>query len=401
MQFEYRAYNSNGEIITGVLAGASDHEVIEKLGEKDLMVVSLTQDTLKQGRARANRVQVPLIVLAPATRELATMIRAGLSLVRCLGALERQSKHRGLQLVLRDVSRFIEGGSSFSEALRVYSSVFSPVYIAMVSAGENGGLLPEVLDRMASYLEMSLRLRQRVRSAMMYPIIVGFVGLGICIFMTTKIIPVFAGIFQEFHHKLPLPTLILIEVSAWVRAHLLACLATGVGTGLALRVLRRTAEGQHLWDRLKLRLPVCGPLAGKIAFSRFARTFAFMMHSGVPVLKALNIAGAAVCNVELEEVIRQVGDRVEKGDTIHDAMVKEKKFPSMMLEMVAVGEEAGSVDELLLQVANHYDQEIDATLNGLTALLEPILILVLGVIVGAVVIAMFLPIFRMTDAVQF
>ena len=397
MQFDYKAYNSNGEIVTGVMEGASDHEVIEKLGDRDLMVVSLTQAALK----RRVTIHVPLIVLAQATRELATMIRAGLSLTRSLGALERQSKHRGMQLVLRELSRFIEGGASFSEALRVYPSVFSPVYIAMVRAGENGGLTAEVLDRMASYLEMSQRLRQRVRSAMMYPIVVGCVGVGICIFMTTKIMPIFAEIFQQFNHQLPLPTLILINVSAWVRARLLVCFATGIATGLALRSLRRTSKGNQLWDRLKLRLPVCGPLANKIAFSRFARTLAFMMHSGVPLLKALNIAGAAVCNVGLEDVIRQVGNHVEKGDTIHEAMVKEGNFPSVMLEMVAAGEETGAVDELLIRVAEHYDQEIDATLSGLTAVLEPVLILFLGVIVGAVVIAMFLPIFRMTEVVQF
>jgi type IV pilus assembly protein PilC len=397
MRFDYKAYTSNGEIVTGVMEGASDHEAIEKLGDKDLMVVSLTQAALK----RRVTIKVPLIVLAQATRELATMIRAGLSLIRSLNALERQTKHRGMQLVLRELNRLIEGGASLSEALRVYPSVFSPIYIAMVRAGENGGLMAEVLDRMAGYLEMSQRLRQRVRSAMMYPIVVGCVGVGICIFMTTKIMPIFAEIFQQFNHQLPLPTLILINVSAWIRAHLLACFATGVGMGWALRSLRRTSKGNQLWDRLKLRLPICGPLANKIAFSRFARTLAFMMHSGVPVLKAINIAAAAVCNVGLEAVIRQVGNHVEKGETIHEAMVKEGKFPSVMLEMVAAGEETGAVDELLIQVADHYDQEIDATLNGLTAVLEPVLILFLGVIVGAVVIAMFLPIFRMTDVVQF
>ena len=397
MRFDYKAYNSNGEIVTGVLEGASDHEAIEMLGDKDLMVVSLTQAALK----RRVTIKVPLIVLAQATRELATMIHAGLSLIRSLNALERQSKHRGMQLILRELNQLIEGGASLSEALRVYPSVFSPIYIAMVRAGENGGLMAEVLDRMAGYLEMSQRLRQRVRSAMMYPIVVGCVGVGICIFMTTKIMPIFAEIFQQFNHQLPLPTLILINVSAWIRAHLLACFATGVGMGLALRSLRRTSKGNQLWDRLKLHLPICGPLANKIAFSRFARTLAFMMHSGVPLLKAINIAGAAVCNVGLEDVIRQVGNHVEKGETIHEAMVKEGKFPSVMLEMVAAGEETGAVDELLIQVADHYDQEIDATLNGLTAVLEPVLILFLGVIVGAVVIAMFLPIFRMTEVVQF
>jgi type IV pilus assembly protein PilC len=397
MRFDYKAYNSTGEIVTGVMEGASDHEAIEMLGDKDLMVVSLTQAALK----RRVTINVPPIVLAQATRELATMIHAGLSLTRSLNALERQSKHRGMQLVLRELSQLIEGGASLSEALRVYPSVFSPIYIAMVRAGENGGLMAEVLDRMAGYLEMSQRLRQRVRSAMMYPIVVGCVGVGICIFMTTKIMPIFAEIFQQFNHQLPLPTLILINVSAWIRAHLLACFATGIGMGLALRSLRRTSKGNQLWDRLKLHLPICGPLASKIAFSRFARTLAFMMHSGVPLLKAINIAGAAVCNVGLEDVIRQVGDRVEKGETIHEAMVKEGKFPSVMLEMVAAGEETGAVDELLIQVADHYDQEVDAALNGLTAVLEPVLILFLGVIVGAVVIAMFLPIFRMTDVVQF
>jgi type IV pilus assembly protein PilC len=401
MQFEYRAYNSSGEIMTGVLEGTSDHQVIEKLGEQDLLVVSLKQATLKEARGRLGKIRIPLIVLTSATRELATMIRAGLPLLRSLGALERQSTHRDLQLVLRELTRSVEGGFAFSEALRVCPSVFSRVYITMVTAGENGGLLAEVLDRVASHLEMTLRLRQRIRSAMTYPIIVGVLGIGICIFMTTKIIPVFADIFHEFHHQLPIPTLILIDVSAWIRTHLLACLATGVGMGLTLRYLRRTSTGSQLWDRLKIRLPVFGPLARKIALSRFARTLAFMMHSGVPVLKALDIAGAAVCNAELEAVIRQVGSRVEEGRTIHDAMVKEGKFPSVMLEMIAAGEEAGTVDELLAEVADHYDQEIDATLSGLTAVLEPLLILFLGVVVGGAVIAMFLPIFRMTEAVQF
>lgn len=401
MQFDYQAYNSSGEIVTGVLEGSSDHEIIEKLGDQDLMVVSLTQATLKKARGKMARIRIPLIVLASATRQLATMIRAGMPLVRCFGALERQSRHRGLQIVLRQLSRLVEGGLSFSEALQVYPSVFSPVYIAMVTAGENGGLLAEVLDRMASNLEMTLRLRQRVRSAMTYPIMVGLLGIGICLFMTIKIIPVFVDIFKEFQHQLPLPTLILMNISTCVRTHLLGFLASAVATGLVLRSLRRTPWGTKLWDRLRLCIPVFGPLAAKIAFSRFARTLASMMHSGVPILKALNIAGAAVCNVGLEAIIQQVGNDVEKGNTMHDAMVKQRKFPSVMIEMVAVGEETGTVDELLAHVADHYDQEIDTTLGGLTAILEPLLILFLGVVVGGVVIAMFLPIFRMTDAVQF
>jgi len=235
----------------------------------------------------------------------------------------------------------------------------------------------------------------------MYPIIVSVLGLGICVFMITTIIPVFVDIFKEFEHKLPLPTLILIDVSTWVRLHLVKCLLIGVAMVMAVRSLRRTRAGTQLWDRLKLRVPVCGPLASKIAFSRFARTLASMLHSGVPVLKALDIAGTAVNNIELEAAIQRVGDDIEHGSTIFDAMNNRKKFPDMMLTMVAAGEETGAVDELLGQVADHYDREIDTTLAGLTSLLEPILILFLGVVVGGVVIAMFLPIFRMTEAVQF
>lgn len=401
MQFDYRAYNSGGGVVTGVLDGMNEQEVITKLGDQDLLVVSLKKLDVSGRTRKMAKVKVPLTVLSPFTRQLSTMIRAGLPLVRCLESLGRQSKHPGLQAVLEKVGQSVQAGAAFSEALQLFPSVFSTVYVAMVRAGENGGLLAEVLDRMSSYLEMSLRLRHRIRSAMMYPIIVCTLGLGICIFMITAIIPVFVDIFKEFDHKLPLPTLILINVSTWVRANLIICLLSAVGLGLLLRYLRRTKLGTLFWDRLKLRAPLFGPLVSKIAFARFARTLASMMHSGVPVLKALNIAGTAVSNVELEEAIKKVGEHIEHGATMHSAMVHRKVFPDMMLEMVAAGEETGTVDELLTQVADHYDREIDTTLSGLTSMLEPILILFLGIVVGGVVIAMFLPIFRMTDAVQF
>lgn len=401
MQFKYRAYDQQGKIVSGAMEGTDERTVINLLGDKDLMVVSLKQVSFEDRYSKKLKIKIPLVVLSPFTRQLATMIRAGLPLMKCLESIGRQTKHSKLRIVVKDLAQAVESGTSFSDAMRLYPRVFSPVYVAMVRAGESGGLLAEVLDRTSGYLEMNLRLRQRVRSAMMYPIIVSVLGIGICIFMITMIIPVFVEIFKEFEHKLPLPTLILIGVSTWVRTHLVLCVAAGVGTGLALRYLRHTTVGTQLWDRLKLRLPVCGPLAAKIAFSRFSRTFASMLHSGVPVLNALTIAGTAVNNCELESAIHQVGDHIEHGATIYEAMNKQKKFPDMMLTMVAAGEQTGAVDELLVQVANHYDQEIDTTLAGLTALLEPILMLFLGVVVGAVVIAMFLPIFRMTDAIKF
>jgi type IV pilus assembly protein PilC len=399
MQYRYRAYSQDGSLIKGEVDALHERDAIDKLGTKDLMVVGLEE--IKTKKRKKLKVKIPLPVLTAFTRQLATMIRAGLPLMKCLESLGRQSKNQHLRTLVEDLKQAVDSGASFSAALHLYPRVFSAVYISMVQAGETGGLLAEVLTRMASYLEMSLRLRQRIRSAMMYPLIVSVLGLGICLFMVTVIIPVFVEIFKEFQHQLPLPTLILITVSNWLRLHLVSSLVSAVGTGVMLRYLRRTKAGTLFWDRLKLRLPICGPLATKIAFSRFARTLASMLNSGVPVLKALSLAGTAVNNVELQAAILKIGDHIEHGATMHDAMVNSKKFPDMLLEMVAAGEQTGAVDELLNQVADHYDGEIETTLAGLTSLLEPILILFLGVVVGGVVIAMFLPIFRMTDAVQF
>ena len=401
MELQYRAYNMQGEVLKGVIEGAHERDIIDKLGERDLMVVELKAVEAKVLRAKRAHLKVSAPALASVTRQMSTMLRAGLSLMKCLNSLKMQTKDRKLRTVLGDVALAVESGASFSDALHLHTGVFTTIYIGMVQAGESGGALPEALDRMASYLESNLRLRQRIRSAMMYPLIVGVLGIGICLFMITVIIPVFVDIFKEFQSKLPLPTLILIRSSAWLRAHLVACLAGAVVAFFVFRRLRRTRVGALLWDRLALRVPVLGPLAKKIALSRFSRTFATLTHSGVPILKTLDIAALAVDNLVLEAAIRKVAEHIEKGATIHQAMASQKIFPPMLLDMVSAGEQTGAVDQMLTHVANHYDGEIETTLSGLTSLLEPLLILFLGVVVGGVVIAMFLPIFKMTDAIKF
>lgn len=401
MLFEYRAYSRTGKAVSGVVNGLHEQDVIAQLGENDLLVVALKQISTRERVKQLAALRIPTTVLALFTRELATLARAGLPMVRSLDRLGQQADHAHLAALVKELKRLVEGGASLSEALGLYPGVFSRVYIAMVKAGEDGGMLPDVLERLAGYLEMTVRLRDRICSAMMYPIVVILLGIGISLFMITKIIPVFVDIYKDFGKDLPLPTLILINASTWVRTHLWLCLAAAVLAVFGLRLLRRTPAVSRFWDKLKLHLPVFGPLVRMIAFARFSHTLSALLHNGVPVLKALDIAGSAIDNSMLESAVSRVGRAIEQGATLHDAMSEQGVFPPIMLEMVGAGEESGTVDQLLGQVAEHYDRRIESTLNGLTSMLEPILIVCLGIIVGAVVIAMFLPIFRMTEAIQF
>jgi type IV pilus assembly protein PilC len=401
MTFYYEARDSRGLKVSGEMNAAHEQEILEILGDKDLMVVLLERIETKTRVSRRPAGRIPQPILSAFTRQLATMLHAGLPLINCLTSLKRQAKNRRLQATLETLIAYIENGASLSEALSQNSQEFSPLYVHIVKAGEKGGALPEMLDRLVTYLDMSVRLRQRIRSAMMYPAIVSVMGIGISIFLVTTIIPVFVDIYKEFQHRVPLPTLILIQTSTWIRAHLLTNLGVALAIVLLVRRFLYTPRGVEIWDQTKLRLPVFGPLVEKIALSRFARTFGTLTNSGVPVLQALDTVAKAVNNVVIEATVSRVRAEIEGGAAIVDAMERQQTFPPMMLEMVATGEQAGKVGDMLIHVANHYDREVDDTLAGLTSLMEPLLILFLGIVVGSVVVAMFLPIFRMTDVIKF
>ena len=401
MEFEYRARTADGKTVSARIEAVNEQAVIETLGSKDLVLVSLKKADIISKPKNNLKGRVPLAELGSFTRQLATMLRAGLPMMRCLLGLERQIKHRVLQAVVQELGNSVKNGASFSEALQKHPRVFSQLYISMVAAGETGAALPEILDRLAGYLEATLRLRQKIRSAMSYPAIVSVMAVGICIFLITAIIPVFADIFKEFSAKLPTPTLMVIGFSTFVRKHILLCLGATGAVGYALWRFRRTSTGTRIWDQTKLRFPIFGSLAKKIALSRFARTFATLLRNGVPILDTLPIVAGSASNVVMEEAVREIAKGIEAGESMSEAMQHHEIFPPMMQEMAAVGEQTGTVDEMMLQVAEHYDREIESTLSGLTALIEPLLIMVLGIVVGSIVIAMFLPIFRLSDIVQF
>jgi type IV pilus assembly protein PilC len=270
----------------------------------------------------------------------------------------------------------------------------------MVKAGESGGLLAEILERLAGFLEASARLRKKVKSAMTYPVIVVCIAFAITTFLIVRVVPIFGEIFKDFGAKLPAPTQFLIDVSDFVRGEWYFLLL-GIGSlFFGIRTFLRSKHGKQFADRWKLKLPVFGPLVHKICMSRFARTFAQLIRSGVPILEVLDIVGGSAGNHVIEESIKSVSEDVEKGDNLSVAMSKKSIFPPMLLRMVSAGEATGKIDNMLEKMADFWDEEIEAMLDALTSLIEPLLIVFLGVIVGGIVIAMFLPIFKLNEVVS-
>ncbi|HEV8185187.1 MAG TPA: type II secretion system F family protein [Chthoniobacterales bacterium] len=366
------------------------------------MVLSLQQKAAA-GRVRKKVWKVKETDLVLFTRQLSTMVEAGISLVQALTALYDQSdpkRQKGLREVISDVTTRVQGGETFNESIGKHPRVFDRLYVSMVKAGEHGGLLAEILDRLAGFLEASARLRKKVKSAMTYPTIVISIAFLITTFLIVKVVPVFGDIFADFGAKLPAPTQFLIDLSDFIRGQWYFLIAIIVGVFFGIRTFLRSKRGRQIWDKWKLKMPVFGPLAHKICMSRFARTFAQLIRSGVPILEVLDIVAGASGNHVIETSVKGVAEDVEKGDNLSVAMSKKPIFPPMMLRMVSAGEATGKIDTMLEKMADFWDEEIEAMLDALTSLIEPMLIVFLGVIVGGIVIAMFLPIFKLNEIVS-
>jgi type IV pilus assembly protein PilC len=333
------------------------------------------------------------------TRQLATMLDAGLAMVQSLQALGEQSPNKIMRDVIKDICSRVEAGDSFSEALQKHPKAFSRLYISMVGAGEKGGLLAEILGRLATYLENTARLRKKVKSAMMYPTVVSIVAVLITIFLMVKVIPVFGDIYSSFGSKLPGPTLFLINFSHFVRSYIILILVGAGGAIYSWLTFIKTTPGRLFWDSRRIRLPVFGTIAHKICLARFTRTLASLVRSGVPILEVLQIVSQTVGNVVMEKAIKTASSDIERGESISAALGKHPVFPSMIIRMITAGEQTGKIDNMLERISDFLDEEIETTLSGLTSLIEPILIVFLGVVIGGMVICMFLPIFKMSEIV--
>ena len=397
--FAYAAREAaTGREIRSSIDAASEQAAISALLNRNLLVVSIQEKIGKKGKNMGGKVGLQDLVVF--TRQLATMIDAGLAMVQCLQALAEQTPNRVMREVIKDVCTRVEGGDSFSDALKKHPKNFDRLYTCMVAAGERGGLLAEILARLATYLENSARLRKKVKSAMMYPTAVTVIAIGITVFLLIKVVPVFGEIYSGFGAKLPGPTQWLINISDLLRNNIVFLVPILAGLIYGWFAYIKTKSGREFWDRTRIRLPVFGQIAHKICLARFTRTLASLIRSGVPILEVLSIVSQTTGNVIMEKAIKSASTDIERGDGIAAALGKHPIFPSMIIRMVTAGEQTGKIDAMLERISDFLDEEIETTLSGLTSLIEPILIVFLGVTVGGIAICMFLPIFKMSEIIN-
>ncbi|PYM04464.1 MAG: pilus assembly protein PilC, partial [Candidatus Rokuibacteriota bacterium] len=334
------------------------------------------------------------------TRQFSTMIDAGLPLVQCLNILADQSESKNLRDVTTRVARDVEAGSSLAEAFRKHPKTFDDLFTNMVEVGESGGILDVVLQRLSVYIEKAAALKRKIKAAMIYPLTIVSVALIVVIFMLTFVIPTFATMFKNLGADLPLPTKIVLWMSDFVQAWILVILAA-LGAGIyALRRYYRTEAGKSLIDALLLKLPVFGTLIRKVSVARFTRTLGTLISSGVPILEGLRITARTAGNKVVEKAVLNCRAVVTAGGTITEPLKTSTVFPPMVIQMINVGEQTGALDAMLGKIADFYDDEVDTAVGALTALLEPMMIVFLGVVIGGLVVAMYLPIFRLVTLVK-
>jgi type IV pilus assembly protein PilC len=389
---------ATGREIRNSVEAATEQAAINALLNRNLLVVSIQEKVGKKGKTSGGKVALQDLVIF--TRQLATMLDAGLAMVSSLQGLAEQTSNKVMHDVIKDVCTRVESGDSFSEALVKHPKVFNRLFTCMVGAGEKGGLLAEILSRLATYLENAARLRRKVKSALMYPTVVTVVAIGITIFLLVKVVPVFGEIFESFGAKLPTPTQYLITLSKFVQSYIIYILVAGGAGVYGWFYFIKTPPGRQFWDSRRIKLPVFGHIAHKICLARFTRTFASLIRSGVPILEVMNITANTVGNVVMEQAIRTATTDIERGENISTALGKHPVFPAMIIRMLTAGEQTGKLDAMMERISDFLDEEIETILSGLTSLIEPILIVFLGVVVGGIVICMFLPIFKMSEIVN-
>jgi type IV pilus assembly protein PilC len=403
MVFDYLVKDSTGRDISGKREASDLNALIAEFKDQGYLIVKIQE--AKGGRApsqrRGRRRKIKLDDLLVFSRQMATMVDAGIPIVQTLDILAEQTENDNFKDVIRAIKKDVESGKNLSESLEAHRKIFSNLFISMVRAGESSGTLDEILDRLATYLEKISILQKKVKSAMVYPIVVFSIAIGITTMMLTYIIPKFAEIFASLNAPLPAPTRMLIRLSEILRRHFLPIVAGCVGLFFLFRAMIRTPKGHLAWDHFKLRMPIFGTLFLKSAISKFSRTLSTLIKSGVPILNSLEIVGETAGNRVIELALVEVRTSIREGEGIAGPLEKKNVFPPMVVRMVAVGEETGELEEMLTKIADFYDAQVDAAVDGLSSLLEPLIIAFLGVVIGGIVIAMFLPILTLSQHIKF
>jgi type IV pilus assembly protein PilC len=398
----YKAVDGAGIPSAGEIIGASRGAVVEQLRTQGLTIMDLREK--KQGlqmELKLGPKRVKASELTVMTRQLATMISSGMTLLRAFYVLEEQIENKMLCETVAGVRMDIESGISFSEALAKHPKVFNPLYVAMIRAGEAGGVLEESLERTADQLEKDDSLRRQVKSAMAYPtVVLVFAGL-VLIGMIAFIVPVFVGVFKDFGGELPMITKFTVGLSHVVTHQWYLMIGVSVGIVVGFKKWRKSTWGRPQWDRLRLRIPAkIGATVQKIALARWSRTFSALYSAGVPIMQAIEVTGQTAGNAVIEDAMAKVIESVKSGGSLAAPLRDAPIFPSMVVQMIAVGEETGNLDAMLSKVADFYEDEVDAAVKALTSILEPIMIILVGGIVGFIVVAMYMPMFKVYDSIK-
>jgi type IV pilus assembly protein PilC len=399
--YVWKARTRQGTLKKGEIEAVSDQAVMAQLRGQMLMPVSVKEkakDVSEYLRFIKQGIKTRELVIF--TRQFATMIDAGLPLVQCLDILAEQNPNKRFKEIIRAVRQDVEQGSTFAEALRKHPKPFDPLYVNLVQAGEIGGILDTILNRLAVYLEKADSLARKVKGAMVYPSTVLVVAIGVVILMLVKVIPTFAKMFTDFGGELPAPTQMVINMSNFMQQWVWLIVGVMVAVVVAfLRARKQSPRFRRSTDALFLKLWVIGPLLQKVAVARFTRTLGTMIASGVPILDGLEIVARTAGNMVIEEALMDVRSAISEGKTIAEPLQESGVFPGMVVQMIAVGEETGAMESMLSKIADFYDEEVDAAVEALTALLEPAMMVFLGGTVGGLLIAMYLPIFKIAETV--
>jgi len=400
-KFTWEGKNRAGKVQKGDMEAPSEAAVNAQLRRSGIVPSKVKE------RGKGMDVEIKLSFMQPKvttkdlvvfTRQFATMIDAGLPLVQCLDILSRQQENKTFQKMLLAVKESVESGSTFADALKKHPKAFDSLYCNLVAAGEVGGILDTILNRLAAYIEKALKLKKQVKSAMTYPATIVGIALVVIAVILIFVIPAFEKMFADFGGSLPLPTQIVIMISNFIQSYILVIIGTAFASIFLFKKFYATVKGRAIVDDFALKLPVFGMLIRKVAVAKFTRTLGTMISSGVPILDGLEIVAKTAGNTTVEKAIYKVKQSISEGKTIAEPLTQSGVFPPMVCQMIAVGEQAGALDTMLNKIADFYDDEVDDAVSNLTAMMEPLLMLFLGVTVGGLVIAMYLPIFKLAGA---
>ncbi len=391
--YSWKGKNKYGDVVAGERMGESIEEVARVLQKEQVQIISVAPKRVGPSIPFLKREKVKLKELAVYSRQLSVLIDAELPLIQSLGILAEQQKNKYFKRVIDTVKNDVEAGSTLHQAKRKHPKVFDDLYCNLVGSGEQSGSLDVMLRRLAEYIEKTVKLRAQVKQAMIYPVAIVCFAFVVAIFLLWKVIPVFASIFIELGSELPALTAVIVKMSTFVQKYIVVMALGIVAFILLFRYYRKTPQGRWTVDRLVLKVPLFGKLLTKVAISRVTRTLATLISGGVPMLESLKITSSTAGNVLIEKEILETRRLVSEGKTLHESLKEAGKFPLMMTQMVNVGEATGTLDEMLTKLANFYDDEVETSVAALLSIMEPVLLIFVGGIVGSLVIAMYLPIF--------